>query len=505
MKKFKHIVIVLLISNFFINASIFQNNRIFASSDQEYKLSEYIKNGVVYKLNDMDKTASVIDVKNLDIKKVVIPEKIKDYTVTKIENRAFGQPFHKNWKTVVLPDSITEIDERAFIDCFELQNIKLPKQLKKIGSECFCFCANLNSITIPDNVDFIGEAAFFNCVSLKKINVPKNLKILEKGLFKHCISLNGVYIHESIEKIYSDTFSECGANLDLNKTIVDDCNPFYKKQDNFIIDKKNNLKVISFAVKNEEYKEKIELANRLYAKMQIFLKKYKNCPIEKFDEECVNFLKNCSSSNSQKLLTKKEFKEKSKGKIVLYRGVSKKEYANDFKAGKLFFADNLRNEHGSGIYTTPEYEHAQMWIWSPNPEDYKVLEQYAHDEKLYEKMAYKLVPHGEVLKMYLDDSAKILDNSYLREVKDLVFKLHSSHFKDAVTFRDETFTDEKRKNLNVFKTKEDLLFHNSGLLTKLLEYDVLYEKETKAVIDENGTPGSEYLIINPEVLSVFVD
>ena len=120
-------------------------------------------------------------------------------------------------------------------------------------------------------------------------------------------------------------------------------------------------------------------------------------------------------------------------------------------------------------------------------------------------MAYKLVPHGEVLKMYLDDSTKILDNSYLREVKNLIFKLHPSHFKDAVTFRDETFTYEKRKDLNVFKTKEDLLFHNSGLLTKLLEYDALYEKETKAVIDETGNLGSEYLIINPNVLNVLID
>lgn len=500
-KKILSIVTVLSIVSAFLGYTSIYCNKLNALSNID--CDKYVENNIVYNLNHVDKTASVIEVKNLDIKKVVIPEKINGHTVTKIEERAFGKPIYKKWKIVLLPNSVIEFGKEAFSYCSNLCHIKLPNKLRKIGVRCFAYCPNLENLEIPNTVFSIGSEAFFSCVSLKKVNIPKDLETLEKGLFKHCISLNGVYIHEKIWEIHPDTFSECGANLGLNKTVIDDCNPFYKKQDNFIIDKKNNLKVTSFAIKNEEYEEKIELANRLYAKMQTFLKKYKNCPIEKFEEECINFLKNCS--NPQKLLTKKEFEEKSTGKVVLYRGVSKKEYANDFKSGKLFFSANLKNEHGSGIYTTSEHSHASIWIWSPNPDDYKVLKQYEYDNKLYEKMAYKLVPHGEVLKMYLDNSAKILDNSYLREAKDLIFKLYPSHFKNTITFRDGTFTDEKRKDLNVFKTKEDLLFHNSGLLTKLLEYDALYEKETKAVIDENGTLGSEYLIVNPEVLNVLID
>ena len=492
------IIVLSILSIVFVDSFVYHNDKTYALSGVCF--GKYVENGIIYKLNRRDKTASVADVQNLTTRKIVIPEKVNGFTVTKIEDRAFGKPRCKKWKIILLPDSITEIGNRAFSTCLELKYIRLPKNLSTIGAECFFYCANLHDIAIPESVSYIGEEAFFSCVSLKKVNIPKNLKVLEKGLFKHCVSLNGFYIHENVKKIHNDVFSECGINLDLNKTVVDDCNPFYKKQDNFIIDRKNNLKVISFAIKNEEYKEKIEFANKLYAKMQVFLKKYKNCATEKFDDECLIFLK--SISNPQKLLAKEEFEKNAKNKLILYRGVSRKEYADNFKSGKLFFATNLRNECGSGIYTTPEHRHAEIWIWSSNPDDYKVLEQYEHDNKLYEEMAYKLVPHGEVLKMYLDSTAKILDNSYLREVKDLIFKSHPSHFKDAVTFRDETFIDEKRKDLNVFKTKEDLLFHNSGLLTRLLGYDVLHEKETKAVIDENGALGSEYLIVNPEVLNV---
>ena len=51
----------------------------------------------------------------------------------------------------------------------------------------------------------------------------------------------------------------------------------------------------------------------------------------------------------------------------------------------------------------------------------------------------------------------------------------------------------------------EVLFHNSGLLTKLLNYDVLYEKETQMIIDESGNLGDEYLIVNPCVLNISKD
>lgn len=482
----------------FISIFILQKDKIFASPKKEYT-----KGGIVYKLNENHKTASVMEVKDLNLKRVVIPKKIKGYTVTKIKDKAFGKPKYKKYEIILLPDSITKIGDRAFSICIELKHIKLPKNLSSIGAECFFCCANLHNITIPKNVKYIGERAFFSCISLKKINIPQNLKVLEKGLFEHCISLNGFYIHKNIEKIYHDVFDQCGINLDLNNTFVDEQNPFYKKEGNYIIDKKSNSRIINFAIQDENYKEKINLANKFYTKMQDFLEKYKNCAIEEFDDICIKFLKNIS--NPPKLLTKEEFEQNAPNKLILYRGVTRKEYANNFKAGKLFFGKNLINERGNGIYTTPEYRHAEIWIWSSNPDDYKVLKKYEHNDKLYEKMMYKLVPHGEILKMYLDDSTKILDNSYLREIKDLIFKLHPNHFLTAATLGDVTFTEQTIKDLNVFQNKEDLLFHNSGLLTRLLGYDVLYERETKAIIDENGTLGSEYLIVNPEILNVLKD
>lgn len=202
------------------------------------------------------------------------------------------------------------------------------------------------------------------------------------------------------------------------------------------------------------------------------------------------------------MLSLEEFEKDVENKMTLYRGISSKEYINNFKSGKMFFSDNLSMERGNGIYTTSQYNHANIWIWSTDPNDWKAMEPYENDETLYNEMLYKLVPHGEVVKMSLNNSAKILNNSDLREIKDLVFKMEPEKFKNVLAWRDCNFPRISIKNLNIFNTKEQLLFHNSGLLTKLLGYDVLYEKETNAIIDNNGTLGDEYLVVNPGVLNI---
>ena len=75
-------------------------------------------------------------------------------------------------------------------------------------------------------------------------------------------------------------------------------------------------------------------------------------------------------------------------------------------------------------------------------------------------------------------------------------------FRNIISWRDCNFPKSSVKELNIFNSKEQLLFHNSGLLTKLLGYDILYEKETNFIIDEKETLGDEYLVVNPGVLNI---
>ena len=63
-------------------------------------------------------------------------------------------------------EGATEIGERAFKCCANLQSVTIPESVKKIGYDAFYGCASLASVTIPESVTEIGVRAFSACTSL---------------------------------------------------------------------------------------------------------------------------------------------------------------------------------------------------------------------------------------------------------------------------------------------------------------------------------------------------
>ena len=63
-------------------------------------------------------------------------------------------------KTVVLPNTITEIAERSFMGCSSLESVNLPTGLTAIGDKAFAYCSSLKAISVPNTVTSIGKGAF---------------------------------------------------------------------------------------------------------------------------------------------------------------------------------------------------------------------------------------------------------------------------------------------------------------------------------------------------------
>ena len=89
-----------------------------------------------------------------------------DKDVTEIGEWAFGYTL---LKSIIIPESVTQIGDCAFWGCENLTNITIPKSVTQIGDNAFARCENLTSITIPESVTKIGDYAFGGCYNLTTI------------------------------------------------------------------------------------------------------------------------------------------------------------------------------------------------------------------------------------------------------------------------------------------------------------------------------------------------
>lgn len=129
--------------------------------------------------------------------------------ITTVGAQAFYWPDH-SLKSVVLPDTLRMIKERAFYQCAELETIDLPDGLESIGKEAFLGCRRISSIDIPESVTEIGESAFYECKAAASIHVPGSVKEIRKFTFAYCEKAADIQIDEGVEIIGDTAFQSCG-------------------------------------------------------------------------------------------------------------------------------------------------------------------------------------------------------------------------------------------------------------------------------------------------------
>ena len=118
-------------------------------------------------------------------------------------------------KTVILPESVTEIGSYAFWNCGSLTSINLSgcKNLTTIGKGAFGSCTSLASIDLSDctGLTTIGISAFLSCTSLTSIDL-RNTKVTTIGnsAFSECTSLGTVLLPAGLQTIDDNAFWGCG-------------------------------------------------------------------------------------------------------------------------------------------------------------------------------------------------------------------------------------------------------------------------------------------------------
>lgn len=133
--------------------------------------------------------------------KLIIPD-----TVTEIGNRAFSECGELT--EINIPESVTNIGYYAFSECYLLSKINIPKSITDIPDGMFNWCRSLVDYEIPTNTTSIGAYAFYRC-GIKYADIPDGVTVIPKSAFS-CSKIKTLILPVSISKIETDAFSYVG-------------------------------------------------------------------------------------------------------------------------------------------------------------------------------------------------------------------------------------------------------------------------------------------------------
>lgn len=130
----------------------------------------YSDDGLWYYNDYGDGTVSVVCQDNT-LEEVAVPAEINGHKITMIELDCFKD--NTNLKKVILPDTITVLEDYAFYLCSGLEEINIPESVEKLGFQTFYGCSSLKEISVPANLSEIEGYTFDGCTALEAVHVDK--------------------------------------------------------------------------------------------------------------------------------------------------------------------------------------------------------------------------------------------------------------------------------------------------------------------------------------------
>ena len=162
---------------------------------------------------------NMVDISNKDFGANVVSHEVVDgecviefdAPITRIPAQAF---YNSNlFGDLVIPNSVTAIDDYAFSNCTNLNgSLTLSNSLKTIGTNAFYWCAFLKgNLTLPDSVTTIGDNAFCDCHKFTGIlTIPNSVTTIGNGAFCNCWGFTGnLTIPNSVTTIGNGAFQKC--------------------------------------------------------------------------------------------------------------------------------------------------------------------------------------------------------------------------------------------------------------------------------------------------------
>lgn len=135
---------------------------------------------------------------------VVLPS-----TLSVIEESAFREC--ASLVSINTPQPLSTIESHAFDGCAKLQSFNLVASLSTLGDACFKSCSSLTNLTFPTSFSKIPNEAFCGCISLTRLNLPATILQVGDKAFENCSGIVSVSFDSSVQTIGSKAFSGCVA------------------------------------------------------------------------------------------------------------------------------------------------------------------------------------------------------------------------------------------------------------------------------------------------------
>ncbi len=139
---------------------------------------------------------------NKYVRSISIPD-----SVTEIYDRAFEGC--ENLRSVRLPSGTKTLPGVLFAGCTALESIRIPEGVKLIDNLAFYGCSNLREVVLPDSLEMIRDRAFYKCSALTSIRIPDKVRLIGEGAFSYCTSLKEVDISDNLMTIEKEAFMDC--------------------------------------------------------------------------------------------------------------------------------------------------------------------------------------------------------------------------------------------------------------------------------------------------------
>ena len=141
-------------------------------------------------------------------------------SIVEIERRAFYK--WKNRISIDIPNGVTTIGYGAFNECTNLTSVSIPGSVTAIKEYTFQECTNLESVKMANGITLIDREAFRDCKSLKSVDIPKSVTTIGGGAFSGCSSLTSVSIPNSVTVIGNYAFGNTNLkHVDIPKSVIE--------------------------------------------------------------------------------------------------------------------------------------------------------------------------------------------------------------------------------------------------------------------------------------------